>query len=152
MTNNEEYIKKVLDDRTLWEQLAEESSEVTKAALKFIRAAGYSNNPTPIDETNAYHDVIEEMRDLLCVCKLLGLDNIEPENEKLERWVKRISGQLDTPKGEVKLEKEGYDFDGEVVYKCSNCKMRMRTNRYHYCPKCGRYFYRSDNSKGNDHD
>ncbi len=42
------YILSVLDTRTLLEQLAEEASELAQAALKFIRAAEYSNNPTPI--------------------------------------------------------------------------------------------------------
>lgn len=88
------YIKANLDDRTLWEQLAEESSELTKAALKIIRASKLSNNPTPISETNAYTDVKEELQDVLCVCELLSLiKGVDMNQAKLERWVLRIAEQ-----------------------------------------------------------
>ena len=43
-----EYVVKVLDKRTVLEQLAEESSEITKAALKVIRADKLSNSTTSI--------------------------------------------------------------------------------------------------------
>lgn len=138
-----EYIKLNLDDRTLWEQLAEEGSELTQAALKFIRASGYSNNPTPINDTVAYYNVIEELRDVLCVCELLGLKNIEPNNEKLERWVKRIKGEADTPKGEVvgkKVEVYRNREDGcTEAFVCSNCGAELPEYGCKYCPDCGRY-------------
>ena len=113
------YIKTVLDERTLWEQLSEEGSELAKAALKVIRAMGYSNNSTPISRKEAMDNVKEELRDVLHVCSILGLiDNVEVDEEKLERWVKRIKGNADTPKGEVNAVHIG---DSRHLYQCSNC-------------------------------
>lgn len=85
------YIKHTLGERVLWEQLGEESAELTQAALKYIRAAGLNNNPTPITQDEALANVKEELQDVLCVCELLGLiDNVEMNEKKLERWVNRI--------------------------------------------------------------
>lgn len=76
------YIQQTLDNRTLWEQLAEEGTELSKAALKFIRAAGYSNNPTPISVAQAFADVKEELQDVLHVCSILGLIDNNMANNK----------------------------------------------------------------------
>lgn len=48
-------ITKRLDHRALLEGLAEEASELSQAALKYIRAAQLSNNATPttIEEARA---------------------------------------------------------------------------------------------------
>ena len=54
-----EHVVKVLDKRTVLEQLAEESSEVTKEALKVIRAESFSNNRTPISRQDAINKLIE---------------------------------------------------------------------------------------------
>lgn len=51
MTDNEKYIKyirKNLSEREILEQLAEEASELSQAALKAIRALKLSSNPTPL--------------------------------------------------------------------------------------------------------
>ena len=45
--NYRDYILDKLDERTLLEQLAEEASELSQAALKLIRAKGLSENITP---------------------------------------------------------------------------------------------------------
>lgn len=132
------YIQQTLDDRTLWEQLAEEGTELSKAALKFIRAAGYSNNPTPISAAQAFADVKEELQDVLHVCSILGLiDNVEVDKEKLKRWVRRIKGEGDTPKGETLTKQTGdYAFTA-AIYQCSHCSC-ISIEPVNYCTHCGR--------------
>ena len=96
-----EHVVKVLDKRTVLEQLAEESSEVTKEALKVIRAESFSNNRTPISRHDAINKLIEEINDLRMIISLLKpkyheLDNALPEdndiinNSKWKRWAKRL--------------------------------------------------------------
>lgn len=85
------YILSVLDARTLLEQLAEEASELAQAALKLIRAAEYSNNPTPITLQEAEVGLDEELHDVLAVASLLGIiDYDDDENPKWKRWAERL--------------------------------------------------------------
>ena len=85
------YILSVLDARTLLEQLAEEASELAQAALKLIRAAEYSNNPTPITLQEAQVSLDEELHDVLAVASLLGIiDYDDDENPKWKRWAERL--------------------------------------------------------------
>lgn len=85
------YILSVLDERTLLEQLAEEASELAQAALKLIRAAEYSNNPTPITLQEAQVSLDEELHDVLAVASLLGIiDYDDDENPKWKRWAERL--------------------------------------------------------------
>ena len=85
------YILSVLDERTLLEQLAEEASELAQAALKLIRAAEYSNNPTPITLQEAEVGLDEELHDVLAVASLLGIiDYDDDENPKWKRWAERL--------------------------------------------------------------
>lgn len=81
-----------LPDRDLLEQLAEESAELSQAALKLIRAQGMSQNPTPISEDEAMHSLIEEANDVLMVLEILGLANqgAVHDRRKLVRWAERI--------------------------------------------------------------
>ena len=96
-----EYVVNRLDKRTILEQLAEESSEVTKEALKVIRAEKFSNNYTPITREDSIHKLIEEINDLRMIISLLKLkykelDDVLPEdndiinNPKWRRWAKRL--------------------------------------------------------------
>lgn len=96
-----EYVVKRLDKRTILEQLAEESSEVTKEALKVIRAERFSNNYTPITREDAIDKLIEEINDLRMIISLLKpkyeeLDKALPEdkeiinNPKWKRWAYRL--------------------------------------------------------------
>ena len=90
------YILSVLDARTLLEQLAEEASELAQAALKLIRAAEYSNNPTPITLQEAEVGLDEELHDVLAVASLLGIiDYDDDENPKWKRWAERLGKQHD---------------------------------------------------------
>ena len=85
------YILSVLDTRTLLEQMAEEASELAQAALKFIRAAEYSNNPTPITLQEAQVSLDEELHDVLAVASLFGIINYDDdENPKWKRWAERL--------------------------------------------------------------
>lgn len=78
------------------EQLAEECSELSKAALKLIRAKGLSNNPTPVSVVQAEADLKEESMDVLACLIVCGynvfelLDETVTDNHKWARWVKRI--------------------------------------------------------------
>lgn len=81
-----------LPDRDLLEQLAEESAELSQAALKLIRAHRTSQNPTPISEKEAMNSLIEEANDVLIVLVILGLVDQRAVHDwrKLVRWAERI--------------------------------------------------------------
>lgn len=81
-----------LPDRDLLEQLAEESTELSQAALKLIRAHGMSQNPTPISEDEAMNSLIEEANDVLIILVILGLADQSTVHDwrKLARWAERI--------------------------------------------------------------
>lgn len=78
-------------------QLAEEAAELSKAALKYRRALGYTDNVTPVTAKEAYNNLIEEIADVRLCLLVLGLDAGLPAieaskvmNAKVERWHKRI--------------------------------------------------------------
>lgn len=97
-----DFIQNKLTERELLEQLAEEASELSQAALKLIRAAGMNNNPTPISKEDALDNFIEEFYDVYNAWCLLGLKNkqiLRGSEEyltarlgckKLERWAERL--------------------------------------------------------------
>lgn len=96
MNENQKYFDFVVNSlykRTILEQLAEESSEITKAALKVIRAEKLTINTTPI--------TYEEINDLRMIISLLKsnykeLDEALPKdsdiinNPKWKRWAYRL--------------------------------------------------------------
>jgi hypothetical protein len=97
MNKYQNYILTALDDRELLEQLAEEGAEMQQAALKLIRAAGMSNNPTPVSLQEAKANLQEEISDVLAVIKLLkamgtiaDADYEDDENPKWRRWAERL--------------------------------------------------------------
>ena len=96
-----EHVVKSLDKRSVLEQLAEESSEITKAALKVIRAEKLSVNTTPITYEESMEKLIEEINDVRMIISMLKtkyheLDNALPEdndiinNPKWKRWAHRL--------------------------------------------------------------
>ena len=96
-----EHVVRSLDKRSVLEQLAEESSEITKAALKVIRAEKLSVNTTPIAYEESMEKLIEEINDVRMIINMLKtkypeLDNALPEdndiinNPKWKRWAKRL--------------------------------------------------------------
>ena len=88
---------KVSEDELLC-QLAEEATELAKAALKLRRAKG-TKNPTPVTPEEAYANLIEELGDIeLCLYALNydrgeAIDRILARDKKLKRWVKRLGGR-----------------------------------------------------------
>lgn len=97
-----EHIAKTLSERDLLEQLAEETSELSQAALKLIRAAKYSDNVTPVKEQEAIENLVMEFNDVLLSWEIVikSMRKIELEEQlqamyqkqeiKLERWAKRL--------------------------------------------------------------
>lgn len=92
MAENVAFIKDKLDRRTLLEGLAEEASELSKAALKVIRAERLSNNYTPLSVYDAKTNLAEELSDVMTMAYMLGIlpGVFYPSDEKTERWVKRL--------------------------------------------------------------
>lgn len=91
---DDEYIRGVLTDRELLEQLAEECAELGQAALKYIRALGISNNPTPIPEEEAEDNLYQEAMDVLLCLHMIYPDDSDFKSEyykgKIQRWATRI--------------------------------------------------------------
>lgn len=90
-----DFILEKLDERTLLEQLAEEASELSQAALKLIRAKGLNNNVTPKTELEATQNLVEEVTDCSTVMALLCLKDknipkAEVEHSKWKRWAERL--------------------------------------------------------------
>ena len=70
-----------LPERKLLIQIAEEGAELSKAALKVVRAM---EGDTPVPEAEARKNLIEEMADvLLCI----QVKTTEPEDNEI-RWIK----------------------------------------------------------------
>lgn len=94
MNGDKRLIKVILGERGLCEQLAEEASELSQAALKYIRAKGLSSNVTPISGEEAEANLREELNDVLMVADLLGLTKYDDEdnpNPKWKRWADRLA-------------------------------------------------------------
>ena len=96
MNEYAKYVREELTSRDMLEQVAEEASELSQAALKLIRAVGMSGNPTPVTAGQALSDFREEAQDLLCVLCLVFTDsawehitNID-NYPKYRRWARRI--------------------------------------------------------------
>lgn len=84
-------VNSLLDEDTILMQLAEEASELAQAALKLIRSKEPSINPTPISESKARQNLIEEFSDVLLVAAELNIQgDIDIMEHKEQRWIKRI--------------------------------------------------------------
>nr|DAQ07459.1 MAG TPA: nucleoside triphosphate pyrophosphohydrolase [Caudoviricetes sp.] len=87
---NKKYVAEHLTERDLLEGLAEEASELTKAALKLIRANG-TNNFTPVTVDDAKANLIEELGDIAMIIDILGIKVPQSsDNTKWNRWATRI--------------------------------------------------------------
>ena len=77
----------------IFEQLAEECTELAHAALKVARTYR-RENPTPVTMVEAVRSVYEEFTDVMTVAYAIGLkvDDIVMEG-KLERWHQRLEEQ-----------------------------------------------------------
>lgn len=85
-----------LDKGELLCQLAEESAELSQAALK-LRRAYDGTNPTPKSERECFEQLLEEMCDVCVCCTALGLDTRENRHRmaeiaqaKILRWAARL--------------------------------------------------------------
>lgn len=94
-----EYIRSKLDERTLLEQLAEESAEFTQATLKLIRAKELNKNYTPIEvksagiweAVNNFHEEFGDMEMCLAVLGYIALDDKNMHvYAKFKRWAERL--------------------------------------------------------------
>lgn len=82
-------IRKYIGKPALYEQLAEECTELAQASLKKARKLrGENYTPKTDDEIN--HEILEEFTDVLLVADTLML-KMDPYiyAEKLDRWIAR---------------------------------------------------------------
>lgn len=96
MNEYKKIVETKLDRRTLYEQLAEECSELAQAALKCIRAEKLSNNVTPAFAHEAYANLFEEIDDVLIVLYCLGIKvstSDISDSPKWKRWAERLENE-----------------------------------------------------------
>ena len=87
-------IEKLIGKPALLDQLAEEASELTKAALKLSRILR-GENPTPVTEQEAINDLIEEYSDVIQCARELKLRQDEDQiRHKDIRWHDRIKNSI----------------------------------------------------------
>ena len=90
MQNNIATIKQTLPLPDIYDQLAEEASELAQAANKMARILR-GNNPTPKTEKEAMTDLIEEYTDVIVCQNVLDIHtDILLADYKLYRWRKRL--------------------------------------------------------------
>ena len=95
--DNIDYISNNISELAVLMALAEEATELSKAAMKLARAKGLLDNPTPISVAQAENDLIEEYNDLLiCVGVLNKMPSlticvdVDLRKRKCRRWAERI--------------------------------------------------------------
>lgn len=99
MVNNLEYIAANLSDEDILCQIAEEASELAKAALK-LRRAITGTNPTPMTVKEAVDNFTEEYGDTVVAMTAYFMkhgmidrkvrDILEQINPKYSHWAQRI--------------------------------------------------------------
>lgn len=94
MEDNIKRVQELLDRPELLCQLAEECTELGKAALK-LRRTMTGTNPTPLTEEEAWRNFTEEVSDVMGCLKALKIptdDEMvrEIQEYKFKRWVRRL--------------------------------------------------------------
>lgn len=85
-------VKDIIGIAAVYEQLAEESAELAKAALKCARIVR-GENPTPVTIAEALGDLKEKYTDMILVADELDLRvNTTIYTKTLRRWYDRIHG------------------------------------------------------------
>lgn len=140
----------------LYEQLAEEASELSAAALKLARIVR-GENPTPMKKELAEANVVEEFTDLKVIADVIALHtDKEVYFDKLIRWHERVQEKereeanggentalLDVatrPHGHWIECHEGINTEGSFdMRECSVCGRRSLMHRTGepYCSQCG---------------
>lgn len=94
-------IREHLGQAELLAQLAEEASELAKAALK-LRRVYTGVNPTPVTGKEAFQNLLEEMADVSVCIHVLDFDRGENlckvqqiMRAKVARWAARLEGGAD---------------------------------------------------------
>lgn len=83
-------IMEEIGEAAVLEQLAEECTELAKAALKLARILR-EENPTPVTREEARAALTEEKEDVINCIYVHG--NVGLNYKKLERWENRITGK-----------------------------------------------------------
>lgn len=97
------YVKENVDFKERLAQLAEEATELAKAALKYRRTLD-DENPTPVSKDEAFKNLLEEIDDVALCLDIVSLKwriefNSLQKEQKLRRWVERIKEK--SQKGDV---------------------------------------------------
>lgn len=92
------FIRATVPPGELWAQLAEEATELAHAALKLRRATGEAN-PTPVEPSDAFGQVMEEIADVTLLIHVLQLDTTPDAirasmDYKLLRWRGRLEDSM----------------------------------------------------------
>lgn len=75
----------------LYDQLAEEATELAQAAIKMSRILR-GENPAPVTPQFVERMVNEEYNDVMNVIHLLGFcENKDMQREKMRRWIERLN-------------------------------------------------------------
>lgn len=75
----------------IYDQLAEEATELAQAAIKMSRILR-GENPAPVTPEFVEHMIIEEYSDVLNIIDLLGIiDDKDLRREKMRRWIARLN-------------------------------------------------------------
>lgn len=98
------YVAARLSAPALLGQLAEETAELGKAALKLQRVL-MNENPTPVTMEEALDALIEEIADVICAMEVIMqklninlVEDVEPIIEgKAERWADRVWEKCEAP-------------------------------------------------------
>lgn len=82
-----------LSKACLYDQLAEEATELAQAAIKMARILR-AENPSPVTPEYAEQTVTEEYNDLMNVIHLLGYpEDKDMQREKMRRWIERLNSE-----------------------------------------------------------
>lgn len=147
MSERDKYIdqiKTTIPERDVLEAIAEEATEVAKAALKMIRAHELSQNKTPIKPYEALDNLQEEIADLFITLDVWGLDfndalDAAAQSWKWKRWAKRLAVENMQEKSEEENDGTKPEAAGSGMthwYVCGKCKLEI--NLYDkYCHECG---------------
>lgn len=80
-----------LSKACLYEQLAEEATELAQAAIKMGRILR-GENPSPVTPQFVEHMINEGYNDVMNVINILGLcEDKELQREKMRRWIDRLN-------------------------------------------------------------